>query len=196
MRARAPDLDPNYSLERARPLHQALVLVGAGATSLFSRDFDKGLRRATPLPLSRPISLLRKERARCFESRSAIDDQRRVLTRQRMHPVRPGGTATTDSSSPMLAPHAPSSRDESARVTLASTPLRVVWLRCGEVWCALPRAHRAPRDFARTAADPFDCRALPSPIHETKLTARTPEPSHRPLFLSTEEDDFEIPVEV
>jgi hypothetical protein len=55
---------------------------------------------SNPPRSSRPSSLLRKERARCSESNTAIDESKRALTSSPMRPVRPGGTSTTDSSCP------------------------------------------------------------------------------------------------
>lgn len=173
-RARAPDLDPNYSLERVRPLHHALVLDGEGATSRSAATSIKGcVERAPYLFHDLSLSSARRERDASNQNlQSTI--RRRALIRQRVRPVRPGGTPTTDSSCPMLAPHAPSSRDESGRVTLASTPLRVAWRRCGRRKCALPRAHPASPRLCPNGSRSIRLPGIALTFHETRLAARTP----------------------
>lgn len=154
----------------------------------FSRASRGGARRANPPRSSRPSSLLRKERARCSESNAAIDESKRALTSSPMRPVRPGGTSTTDS--PCPSAHSPRIIEwDRALATPAST-------HCG--WIATARmtpssAARRPSSSpknALTTADPFDRRALPSPIHEDRPAAprRRKPPIHLLRLLDREGD--------
>jgi hypothetical protein len=140
---------------------------------------------SSPLLASRPSSLLRKERARCPESKSAIDESKRALTLCPMHPVRPGGTLTTDSSSP--------SRPDSPKLgmkRLANTCLA----HCGWAstnWMVGPDAATRPRPPPRI--DPDDSRSirppgypLACPRKRPAALARRKPPGHPPFSQWTE----------
>jgi len=154
----------------------------------FGRALLGGVRRANPPRSSRPSPLLREERARCSESNAAIDESKRALTSSSMRPVRPGGTSTTDSSCPSTHPHRIIEWDR-ALATPASA-------HCG--WTgtvrmtpssAAMRPTSSPKN-ALTTADPFDRRALPSPIHEDRPAApRRRKPSTHLLCLLDREGD-------
>lgn len=89
-----------------------------------------------------------------------------------MHPVRPGGTRTTDSSSPMAQPLHPLV-ERPSRATSASA--HCGWANTARMAVrALPDARFPIEELPFAAADPFDSREPSSPIHETRSAARAP----------------------
>lgn len=150
----------------------------------FSGERRRGARRAEPLLISPPSPFHREERARCLESESAIDESIRMLTRSTMHPVRPGGTRTTDSSSPLAQPR-PRSVGPS-RVTPAFDHCGVSRAQPRTVPRALPRA-RFPiegrpvrRLIHSTAGSPPHLSTIRDPRRERR------EPSPHPIPFWTE----------
>lgn len=132
MRARAPDFDPRCSLARARRLPHTLVLDGEGATSLSAALSIKGCVEPA-LYLFHDLALSsagRKHDASNLDLQSTMRYVRSIVSgctrfgraglvrRIRRTPCSP---STLDSS-----------RDWGARVTHASKPLRVAWLRMRE----------------------------------------------------------------
>lgn len=107
--------------------------------------------------------------------------------RSTMHPVRPGGTRTTDSSSPVALAH-PSIGGILDRAGRRLPPPTAEWTNTARmVVRALPDARFPIEEPTRTAADPFDSRELPSPIHEARFAARTPGTLYSPFSLSDRE---------
>jgi len=112
-----------------------------------------------------------------------------------MHPVRPGGTRTTDSSSPMaLVDPSIGGVDRAGR---RLPPPTAAWTNTWRMAVrALPTARFPIEELARMAIDPFDRRELPSPIHEARFMARAPQTLYSPFFLVGPRGCFEAPVAV
>lgn len=154
-----------------------------------------GLQRgasSSPLLTSRPSSLLRKERARCPESKSAIDESKRALTLCPMHPVRPGGTLTTDSSSPSrLDSHFTGSETSGERLP---RPTAGGFRQPGGCPDAATRPRSPPRihpDDSRSIRPPGY--PLASPRKRPATLARRKPPGHPPFSLRTERRSAEAP---
>lgn len=170
-RTRTPDPYPSCSRERARRSPMPWFWMDELPHPIQRRG-SKRCASCETSPISPPSPLHREERARCLESESAIDESIRMLTRSTMHPVRPGGTRTTDSSSPLAQP-----RPRFGGTKPGDACVRP--LRRGSITAtdgsSSAATHPIPHQrTSRSTIDPFNRREPSSPIHDTRPAARTP----------------------
>jgi hypothetical protein len=131
-----------------------------------------------PLP---PSSLHREEKARCLEPKYCNRRIRNVPSRRStMHPVRPGGTRTTDSSSPMAQLLASLVRTAPGDVCPRSLRMNEHSTNGSSSAARRPPLHRRA---TLSADDPFDRRRALHTFHETRPATQAPGALSTPYFL-------------
>lgn len=131
-----------------------------------------------PLP---PSSLHREEKARCLEPKYCNRRIRNVPSRRStMHPVRPGGTRTTDSSSPMAQLLASLVRTAPGDVCPRSLRMNEHSTNGSSSAARRPPLHRRA---ILSADDPFDRRRALHTFHEIRLATQASGAPSTPYFL-------------
>jgi hypothetical protein len=138
----------------------------------FDGEGRRGARRAKPL-LSHHLARSTARSEHDASNRNLQSTNRYVCSRRSaMRPVRPDGTRTTDSSSPLAQP-----RPRWVGTEPGDACVRP--LRRGSVTATDGSSSTATRPIphrrtSRSTADPFNRREASSPIHDSRPAARTP----------------------